>query len=66
MGEARSAGYTTAVLYTLQQLAAASALYETHGYTETHRETHPATGDETIHYEKRLTNTTYDDEPGSP
>lgn len=64
---ARAAGYTTAVLYTLAQLTAARALYEAHGYTETHRETHPATGDTTVHYEKRLTTDAHDhDESSSP
>lgn len=58
---AQNAGYTHAVLYTLEQLTAARALYEAHDYEESRRETHPATGDETVHYEKRLPDTDHTD-----
>lgn len=51
----QSNGFTHAVLYTNEKLRAARGLYEKHGYEETARETIEATGDEFVHYRKRLT-----------
>lgn len=51
---AREQGFERLVLETNERLTAAQSLYGKHGYTETHRKTHPVTGDEFIRYEKEI------------
>lgn len=51
---AQEQGLNRTVLDTNEHLTAAQGLYENHGYEETHREAHPATGDELIYYRKEL------------
>jgi ribosomal protein S18 acetylase RimI-like enzyme len=46
--------FTRLVLETFERLTAARALYEKHGYEETHREPHAETGDARIYYRKQL------------
>lgn len=55
--EARSQqlGFTEIVLYTNSKLAAAREMYTKYGYEETHRETHPESGETFIHYRKDMT-----------
>lgn len=52
--KARQCGFSKTVLATNEHLDAAQKLYLEHGYTETHRETDPSTGDQFIHYRKDL------------
>lgn len=49
---ARKQEVTRIVLETNEHLTAAQNLYEKYGYEETHRETHPVTEDDIIHYLK--------------
>lgn len=51
---AREQHFSRIVLETNEHLTAARRLYEKHGYEETHRETHPETGDEFISYRKTI------------
>lgn len=51
---ARDRGFRSAVLETNERLRAAMAFYESRGYVETGRETHPATGDAVVSYRTEL------------
>ena len=51
---ARERGVDRCTLDTSEHLTPGPSLYEKHGYRETHREIHPATGDEHIYYENVL------------
>lgn len=51
---AETRGIDRFVLYTNEQLNAAIEMYQKHGYDITSRESHPETGDEFLHLEKRL------------
>lgn len=51
---ARDQGFDRIVLDTNRRLTAARELYESRGYEETHRETHPGNGAEFVHYQKEL------------
>ncbi|WP_227355914.1 GNAT family N-acetyltransferase [Haladaptatus salinisoli] len=51
---ARKQGFTRIVLETNAYLRAAQKLYENYGYKESHRERHPMTADEFIHYQKEI------------
>lgn len=51
---ARADGFDRLVLETHEDLVAAQALYESRGYAIARCEAHPVTGDEMLHYRKKL------------